>query len=224
LKELDDAQLIALRDSYEVAVRQREAIKELKRTLQEAANNIEARSEAFNVRAEASVFKGASPLSSFSEVAAETLSQLGGHLASFVDRHRDRLLAAAKDLEDKSAHLDQAFDEFAKTYTSSVRELQPDKQRLLESYRQVMEDTKALPRLHAEMATEKAEIDARLADLVAVCNGVADALDAQTSLREEKVSELNAQLEVFGVRLQVCTWTSSRIWSGRPIPTWVLTA
>lgn len=224
MKELDDAQLIALRDSYEVAVRQREAIKELKRTLQEAANNIEARSEAFNVRAEASVFKGASPLSSFSEVAAETLSQLGGHLASFVDRHRDRLLAAAKDLEDKSAHLDQAFDEFAKTYTSSVRELQPDKQRLLESYRQVMEDTKALPRLHAEMATEKAEIDARLADLVAVCNGVADALDAQTSLREEKVSELNAQLEVFGVRLQVCTWTSSRIWSGRPIPTWVLTA
>ena len=83
------------------------------------------------------------------------------------------------------------------------RNLPPDKRRLLESHRQVMDDTRALSRLRAEMATEKVEIDMLLVSLIGVCNIVADALDEQTRLREETVNKINIELLKFGVNLQV---------------------
>ena len=90
LTELTEANLIELRDAYELAVGQREAIAELKRKLSEAASNIDARSETFQVQSEVTAFQGKSPVSPFAEAAASVLSRLRSDVTGFVDGYRKR--------------------------------------------------------------------------------------------------------------------------------------
>lgn len=203
LQELRESNLISLRDSYEVAVRQRAAIEELKQKLRDATTNMDTHAETFFLGVESSAFEGESPLSEFAQEAADELVRFKLGVNEFVDERRTQLQSLADKLERKSPELNNAFARFTQTYVDSLAELPPDKQHLLESHRQVMDDTRALPRLKAEMATEKGQIDTLLVTLIGACNEVADALDEQTRLRKEKVSELDSKLLNFGVSLQV---------------------
>ena len=203
LQKLTESNLISLRDSYEIAIRQREAIEELKRRLRDTTTNMDANAETFFLGVEASAFEGESPLTEFAQAAAGAMDKFKVEASEFVDERRIRLERLADELEEKSPELENAFATFAGTYADSLAELPPDKQRLLESHRQVMDDTRALPRLKAELTTEKEEIDTLLVTLIGASNEVAEALDEQTRLRKEKVGELNSKLLNFGVRLQV---------------------
>ena len=203
LQDLTDANLIDLQTKYEVAVRQNEAIEELKHKLRDGSTNIEARAEAFTVQAELSAFEGDSPVGEFALAARDALVGLKTDVDGFVKAQRTKLQKVAEELDARAPELEKAFTEFTQAYANSLSKLSPEQQRLLETHRQVMDDTRALPRLKSEMAAEKAEIEALLSDLVTVCNDVANALDAQTELREQKISELNDQLLSFGVNLKV---------------------
>ena len=203
LQELTETNLISLRNSYEVAARQREAIEELKQKLHDATTKTDTHAETFFLGVEPSVLEGESPLTEFAMAALNAIEGLKCDVNEFVDKRRTRLQGLADELESKSPEIEDAFATFAETYANSLKDLPPDKQELLKSHRQVMDDTRALPRLEAEMTTEKAQINTLLVELIEACNEVADALDEQTSLREEKVGELKCKLLNFGVNLQV---------------------
>ena len=203
LQELTDAKLIQLRDSYETAMRQRDAINELTHKLRNSTDDMNDRAEIFLVHADPSVFEGDSPLAEFAQNATEALENHKSHVNEFVDQHRTRLQSTIDELEAQSSDLRRTFDQFTQTYSNSIAKLAPEQQRLLETHRKVMDDTRALPELQIEQRREKAEVERLLTSLIDTCNSVADALDDQTRLRMEKVEELNSQLLSYGVKLQV---------------------
>ena len=203
LQELTDAKLIELRDSYETAIRQRDAIEEMVHTLRESMDTMNDRAETFIVHADPGVFEGDSPLITFAQKAAGALVNLKSHVNVFVDQHRIRLQSTINELEAQSSDLQKTFDQFTQTYSEAIVQLSPDQQRLLETHRKVMDDTRTLPELQTRQRIEKAEIEKLLALLIDTCNHVANALDTQTQLRMEKVKNLNGQLLSYGVKLQV---------------------
>ena len=203
LQELTDAKLIELRDSYETAVRQRDAIEEMTHTLRESMETMNNRAETFIVYADPGVFEGDSPLITFAQKAADELANLKSHVNEFVDQHRARLQRTINELEAQSSDLQKTFDQFTQTYSDAIAQLSPDQQRLLATHQKVMDDTRKLPELQTKQKIEKAEVERLLTSLIETCNHVADALDTQTRLRTENVEKLNSQLLRYGVKLQV---------------------
>lgn len=203
LQELSESNLIGLRDSYDVAVRQREAFNGLRQSVREMAANIETRGGSLRLATETSALEGDSVLSEFAARALVELHEINKMVSGLTEEYRDSLDSAANKLDAEHEALEIAFSAFTRTYADSVSQLSPDKQRLLETHRQVMEDTKALSRLQAELATERTAVEDLLHQLESLCDDVADALDEQTNLREQRVAQLNNQLIGFGVKLEV---------------------
>lgn len=203
LQKLDDARLTELRDEYETAVRQRQASNELVDRLREAKKNVRERSRAFLLHLDGGVFAGKSPLSDVAKDAATIIEDLKEHVEEFVDGHHDRLESAISSAERYAGDLGRLFGEFAQGYESRVAELTPEQRNLLESHRKVLEDTRALPDLVSARDGVRAEVEELLSQLVSTCNAVADALDGQTQLRIEKVSQLNGELSDYDVKLEV---------------------
>ena len=203
LQELTDAKLVELRDSYQTAIRQRDAIAELTNKLRDSKDNIRDRASGFLVSSDPSEFEGQSPLAEFARRAAEAVRKQKSHVDEFVELHREQLEAIVEELEGESSEVSKTFDQFTENYSRRIGELSQEQQRLLETHQKVMDDTKALPRLKAEEEREKGEVEKILSSLIEICEGVAEALDKQTSLRTEKVEQLNSQLLSYGVKLQV---------------------
>lgn len=203
LQELTDSNLITLRDQYEIAVQQRDGISGLIKSIRDAREDIETRVEPLHIPAELAVLEDKSPLAPFAANAAVAVRDMRASVAAFADSYRQRLDEAASKLESQQSDLEAAFATFSQTYMAEVNSLPPEKQRLLESHRAVMEDTKSLPRLRNEVATEKASIETLLTQLVENSEAVAQALDDQTALRVAKVEELNSQLQDLGLHLEV---------------------
>ncbi|MDE3259830.1 MAG: AAA family ATPase [Gemmatimonadota bacterium] len=203
LQELTDAKLVELRDSYQTAMRQRDAIADLTNKLRDSKDSIRERASGFMVSSDPSEFDGESPLAGFARKAAAAVTRQESHVGEFVVQHRERLEAIVEELEGYSSEIRKTFDEFTESYSRRIAELSPEQQRLLETHQKVMDDTKELPRLKGEEEREKAEVEKILNSLIEICDGVAEALDKQTHLRTEKVAELNSQLVSYNVNLQV---------------------
>lgn len=203
LQELSESNLIELRDSYDVAISQREAFHGLRQSIREMAGNVNVSGHNLRLSVQSSTFEGDSALSSFAAEASAALDSVNARVDGFLGEYSVELETAANSLDARNEALEQAFDVFSQTYAKAVAELPPEKKRLLETHRQVMEDTKALARLQAELATERSAVEGLLGRLEALANEVADALDEQTRLREEKVAELNDKLRPLGVKLDV---------------------
>ena len=210
LQELKDARLIELHNSYETAIRQHDAIEDLVRKLRDSKDAVNDRAKTFLVQADPSVFEGDSPLTEFAQKAADELAGLKSHVYEFVEQHRDQQQRAIDKLEAQASGLRQTFEYFKQTYASAIAALSPEQRLLLETHRKVMDDTRALPELRMRQKMEKVEIEKLLSSLIETCNQVADALDAQTQLRTEKVAELNEQLLSYGVNLQVAPLAQHR--------------
>ena len=187
LQQLDDAHLIALKDEYETAVRQRQSITDLGDKLRDAKMNIRDRSKVLALKVEPEVFEGVSPLSGIAKKVGGIVEKLTTQVNQFVDAYEDHLDQLISEWEAEFALLRKTFDEFAKKYERKVDELTPEQRNLLESHRKVLEDTRALPELKLLQDTEKAELENLLTKLIESCNGVADALDGQTELRTKRV-------------------------------------
>ena len=203
LQELTESNLIALRDAYQVAMRQRSAIRQLPQRLRAVRASTDTRIESLSLRVESGELAGESPLAEFAQQALSTLTRIGSDVDRFGAAHREKLEGLADELEAKLPEVDKVFAQFTQSYTASVEELPPAKQKLLESHRQVLEDTRALPALQEKIAAEKSRINTLLVELIDACNAVADALDEQTQLRKEGVAELTDELLPLGVSLGV---------------------
>ena len=203
LQELDDAQLIELRDEYETAIRQRQAAIELVAKLREARGNVKERGRTFLLQLDGDVFAGTSPLAEVAKNAAAIIEKLKAHVEEFVKGHEEQLDGEILSADGYSHELQRLFGEFASGYEAKVKQLSPEHRNLLESHRKVLEDTRALPEVVSLRDGVRAEVEELLSQLVSTCLSVADTLDKQTQLRTEKVNQLNEELKGYDVRLEV---------------------
>ncbi len=203
LQELTDGNLIALRDQYEASVRHRDAVEELRKSLQTAHDETENRTAHLSVTVGKAPFEGPSPVGKYAEAAYGLIEGLKGRLSTFASAHKGELHSILEQVDSLRREISAEFEIFYKDYTEKLALLPPEKRRLLETHQQVMESTKSLPRLRNDQESMKQEIDSLLNELVSLCGSVADHLDERTQIRITKVAELNSQLESFGVHLTV---------------------
>ncbi len=202
LRELTDANLVALKDTYETANRQRDSIRRLASWLEECSG-VEPNWEAAGFVPDISSLTGNSPIERFAGFASKIVTDLRSHAGAFASEHQARIAGYASELAEKSGKMTEAFSRFAAEYDAAVAELSDEKRRLLETHRQVLDQTRELPGLEQKMEEERGRLEGLLGTLAELCADVAGALDTQTALRRARVGELAAQLEEFGVRLEV---------------------
>ena len=219
LRDLTDANLIQLKDTYETANRQNDSIRRLASWLDEHSG-VEPNWETTGFVPDVPSLDGNSPIEPFAGFAAEIVSGLRSHARVFASEHQARIARNAAELAEKSGEMTEAFNRFAAEYDAAIDRLTEEQRRLLETHRQVLDQTRELPALEHTLEEERGRLETLLATLVGLCHDVAKALDSQTDLRRSRVSELAAQLEHYGVRLQVAPRTRlgafERIGSGNP--------
>ncbi len=203
LKELNDAQLITLRDEYETAILQRQSVVELVDKLRDEKATLRDRGGVFMLQIDPNVFGGASPLTDIAMQAAELVSGLENRVEDFLQGQEEYLDQAISECKVYSEQLQRAFDVFAADYESRVAGLTLEQRNLLKSHRKVLEDTRALPELKGQRDNERSKVEDLLSRLIDTCNQVAGVLDDQTNLRINKVMELNEELQEYGVKLDV---------------------
>ena len=202
LQELSDAELVQLKDTYEMANQQRHGIEQLASWLDERGK-MDDNWRLPEIVPDLPVLDEESPIREFASKAAGILNDLRTHADAFVDAHRQRVVDHAADLAASKPRLASAFERFAAEYDSAVSALSDKQRRLLESHRQVLDQTSALPSLEQKLLEEQGRLEELLAELDDLCEGVADALDEQTTLRRSRVEALGSELIGFGVRLEV---------------------
>ncbi len=202
LQELRDANLVELKDEYETANLQRDSVDGLLSWLRAHRNN-EPNWEAVGVIPEFRLVAGASPIEDFAKEAFDIAEALRGRIATFSDEHRDVIAQYATELAERTTDMEVAFARFATEYDAKVSALSDEQRRLLETHRQVLDQTRELPTLAQNLQEEQDRLQSLLGQLAHSCRSVSSALDAQTALRQERVSALAADLEDYGVRLEV---------------------
>lgn len=202
LRELKDANLIGLKDTYETANRQRDSIRHLATWL-EGYSAAEPNWETAGFVPDIPSLEGDSPIERFAGFASEIVTSLRSHVGTFASEQETRITGYAERLKEKNGEMVGAFSQFAAEYDAAVAELSDEHRRLLETHRHVLDQTRELPTLEQSMEEDRGRLQSLLATLAQLCHDVATALDAQTALRRTRVEELAAQLEDYGVRLQV---------------------
>ena len=202
LRELTDANLVELKGTYETANRQRDSIVRLASWLEDHSH-VEPNWQTAEFVPDIPSLSGNSPIERFAAFASEIVTGLHSHAGTFVGEHKARISGYAGELAEKSGEMAEAFSQFAAEYDAAVAELSDEQRRLLETHRQVLDQTRELPTLEQKMEEERGRLEDLLGTLAELCHAVATALDSQTALRRARVGELAAQLEDYGVRLQV---------------------
>ena len=202
LRELSDANLVELKDTYETANRQRDSIRRLASWLEERSD-VEPNWETAGFVPDIPSLTGNSPIEGFARFASEIVTGLRHHAGTFASEHRARIAGYAGELVEKGGEMTEAFNRFAAEYDAAVAKLSDEQRRLLETHRQVLDQTRELPALEQKMEDERGRLEGLLSALAELCRNVAVALDSQTALRRARVDELAAQLKGYGVRLEV---------------------
>ena len=219
LRELTDANLVQLRDTYETANRQRDSITRLASWLEDHSD-IEPNWETAGFVPDIPSLTGNSPIEQFAGFASEIVTGLRSDADTFAGEHKARISRYTGELAMKNREMAEAFSQFAAEYDAKVAELSQEQRRLLETHRQVLDQTRELPALEQSMEEERNRLESLLSTLAELCHDVAEALDSQTALRKTRVDILAAQLKDYGVRLRVAPRTKlgafEQIASGNP--------
>ena len=176
LRQLTDANLVELKDTYETANRQRDSIGRLASWLQENSD-VEPNWETAGFVPDVPPLTGHSPIEHFADFASEIVAGLRGHAGTFATEHRARIAGYAGVLVEKSGEMMEAFSRFAAEYDAAVAELSDEQRRLLETHRQVLDQTRELPALEQKMEVERGRLEDLLGTLAECCRDVAGALD-----------------------------------------------
>lgn len=204
LRELTDANLIELKNTYDAAYRQHDSIRRLVSWLNDSGD-VEPNWESIGFVPDIPSLtdNSPSPIESFAVFASEIVAELRVHAGRFASEHRTRIAGYAGKFAERSDEMTEAFNRFATGYDAAVAELSDEQRRLLDTHRQVLEQTRELPTLEQEMEEERDRLEGLLDTLAKLCRDVVLALDSQTDLRSTRVDELATQLEDYGVRLKV---------------------
>jgi len=204
LQALKDASLTALRDSYLFATDQREALARTIAQVESARANV--RERAFDLLSgldRPTTVEGQSPLN---DLLRETDERIGEFLRDVnvnVTAVEELLGRTIDTLRAEQRKVEAAYVAFLDDYSRRTQDLTPDQRRLLDSHREILEETKGLTGLEAAQSAVKQEVLGLLGDLAQLCGDLATRLDERTALRKESVERLTAALADQGVRLSI---------------------
>ena len=202
LQQLEDANLINLRDQMSKALAARQEIERVHEHLQRLPADIPAR-VALVMQVSQFRLDGDSPLAEFAARALKEISELEATAKKFGDLALEMVNAKTQVVEQHRRGAENAFAQFAAEYQTSLNKLPADVQRLLESHREALEKTRELPNLRARLAQLHVEIDTTLGELISTSESVASVLDERLNLRTRRVADFNVLLADAGVELSV---------------------
>lgn len=202
LQELEDADLIKLKDKYETANRQHDSISHLASWIKKA-KNVEPDWKSFGFVPDISSVTGDSPIEDFADLVSEAVTDLRDHTEKFAIKHQTKISGYADKLTERDEDMMKALSCFFNEYNMEISKLSNEQRQLLETHRQVFDQTRELPILEQKIKEEQERLDDLLYTLEKLCRDVVFALDSQTDLRRARVEELAPQLESHGVRLRV---------------------
>lgn len=202
LQELQDSQLIALRDAYDAAIAHREELKRLCAAVPSARQSLLDKIRSL-LPFEQPLLPGNSPLNGPAEQMRERLGDLLATAENFRSEMDSRLCIEEVELGKITALADQAFADFSRDYELAVSDLPEDRRRLLDSHRQVMEQTRDLPTLHAQRQQAMHDVQTQLGDLIGLCDKVINCVDERTTIRRAKLEEFETQLADPSIKLQL---------------------
>jgi energy-coupling factor transporter ATP-binding protein EcfA2 len=204
LQALTDANLTALRDSYQSATDQRQALVRAVERVERARTQARVQvAELLSGLESPLTAGGQSPLDTALRGADEAIATLAREVEGGVVALETALAAASQTLGTEQTKAEAAYSEFLTEYARQTAGLSPDQRRLLDSHREVLEQTKGLASLESEQAAIKHEVLGLLEELTKLCEDLANRLDERTKLRRESVDAMNAALVDQGVRLSV---------------------
>lgn len=201
LKELSDANIIELRNSYQSATEHRESLRtalvRLRHAQKIARPHIARMLDGFNSKS----LDGDSPLNeSVGEarvIMSSVLTQINDSGASV----ESMLSGAVESLAVQVSRADEEFRVFSEQYAERVGTLTPEQSGLLESHRKVMEETANLPTLERERDGVRHLVESLLRGLIERCDAVTNCLENRTALRKEKIDQFADKVTPFGVRM-----------------------
>jgi ABC-type dipeptide/oligopeptide/nickel transport system ATPase subunit len=203
LKMLTDNKMIELRDQYDAATQQREALDQaigcVEKALPTALGYIQ---QIAPVDAMAQLAMD-SPLAESVQMVTTVLADLKNKVCRSAETVRQDLALALDALRTQRRAIQTAYSAFVHSYQDQVATLSGEEQRLLETHRDVLERTKQLPALQSQRDTARAQVLETLHELVGLCEQMAVCLEKRTALRRNAVQRLNERLMGHGVRLSV---------------------
>jgi RecF/RecN/SMC N terminal domain len=208
LQELQDSQLIDLRDKYDTAIAHRDEIKRLTAELPNARKSLADKLKTILPFGQ-QVLLGSSPLDEPVNQARQKLSSLFSQTENFRVDMELSLSTSETEMQKISMFVDKAFADFSKEYESAVSVLSEDKRRLLDSHRQVMEQTRDLPTLQAQCQQAKDEVQLQLGNLIDLYNEVVKCVDERTEIRRTKLTEFETKLDDPSLKLQLLSTQDS---------------
>jgi hypothetical protein len=210
LKELEDGQLIKLRDDYDAALAHRDEIRRLAASLPGARLNLRDRANQL-LPFFAPVLPNSSPL----DGAAQQMRTRLDALLERVDAFRNELDAGLVTEEQESlaivALADEQFSDFTKSFEAAVWVLTDEQRRLLDSHRAVTDQTRDLPTLQAQCQQAKSEVETQLKELIATCEQITALIDERAELRRSSLAVFERELDAAkaGVKLELLSSQNS---------------
>jgi hypothetical protein len=211
LQELRDSQLIHLRDEYDAAIAHRDEMKRVSELVGPAKLALPDRSRDL-LPFSRPVLPGNSPLDAQAAGMRTTIEGLLAEVQEFCDRLGNSLAEKVSEFARSNAEADDAFAGFARRYESSVAQLPEDKRRLLESHRQVMEQTRDLPTLQAQRDEAMKAVKAQLQALIQLCEKIAGGIAGRSERRRVRLTEFAAELAGSGLKLGLVAAQSPEVY------------
>lgn len=202
LQQLQDANLIELRDQMSNALASQREMERLREHLRSLPADIPTRTVGL-LQLDQFQFNPTPPLSEPTERVASEINEITTVLSGVSGQLLSILAQKQKSVDEHIATATKQFAEFAEDYRARLQALSPEVQRLLESHRDVLEKTRELPTLKVRLAQLRTEIESALTQLSQTAEVVAEKLDERLTLRARKVEEFNAELATAEVVLSV---------------------
>lgn len=202
LQELTDSKLVELKKQFESASAHRAEMHSLNTALTRAKAEKNQRISDL-LPFSTPLLAGDSPLENVSINFRAELGRLTTKTAQTSEELGRLIHEVEANLPPILSQAEAAFAEFASAYQQEVAKLEPDKQRLLESHQQVLNQTKELPSLYSQKEKVKADLEALLRRLIGLCEDINATLEKRTSLRQKGVEKLSSLVADAGVHLRL---------------------
>lgn len=202
LQQIQDSNLVELRDQMSSALAVRQEIERLASHLiglpESIASKLDSVLQLRQFRLDA-----VSPLDDVAALARQDIVELNEVATAFCDKAVAITKTKAESVETHRRAGEESFAQFAAAYQQRLNQLPPEVQRLLESHREAMDKTRELPNLKVRLTQLHDEIDDTLGKLASTSENVASILDERLTLRKVKVEAFNGLLAEAGVLLAV---------------------
>jgi DNA repair ATPase RecN len=203
LQTLTDNSLIALRDEFQHADEQRQRLKDAVEALRRVTQDSTAQIKQVFAQVPSTLPAMPSPIEAQLSESRHLLSGYHAKVEQYASQITQSTTETLTSFEEQQAQTESLFRDFLNEYNQKLEGLSPEQRRILESHRDVLEQTRTLSARQAERDSERLQLEDLLRQLVDLCEQLAKSLDQRTELRRNAVDNLNQTLASSGVRLEL---------------------